>query len=90
MIKQIDKDLSILTSADVEEFEFDEELDAYTEELGHLELEEQLAEILDRDLNLDTRETAKSQDIFDRWQSEEFDEEVHTPEGVYLGDNIYI
>ena len=32
----------------------------------------------------------ESEDAFEHWQREEFDEENCTTDGVYLGDGIYI
>lgn len=47
-------------------------------------------EILDEEIDLGTHTTAQtSEDVFDRWKREEFDEDNHSYEGVYLGDGIY-
>lgn len=47
-------------------------------------------EILDEEIDLGIFETARtSNDAFDNWKQEEFNEDNHSSEGVYLGDGVY-
>lgn len=50
-------------------------------------------EVIDSNIDLDINndEVKKySTDIFHRWKTEEYVEENHTSEGIYLCDGIYV
>jgi hypothetical protein len=47
-------------------------------------------EILDEEIDLGIYETARtSNDAFENWKQEEYNEDHHSGEGIYLGDGIY-
>lgn len=52
--------------------------------------EKKEVEILDEEIDLGIYETARtSDDAFENWKQEEYDDAHHSSEGVYLGDGIY-
>jgi hypothetical protein len=52
--------------------------------------EKKEVEILDEEIDLGIYETARtSDDAFENWKQEEYNDAHHSCEGVYLGDGIY-